>query len=347
MIKTANVQKYSLNESGHLLKHYLRQAPGRENVDMSLSHLNENYAQDIQPLDPMDFIHKRLSEVKHLKRKDINVMCTWVISCPKTLPEQDRERFLLSAFAYCVQKYGKENTIGCYIQDEPGAVWHMHYCFLPIIKKNEEERLLAKECVNRKELKKFHPALQKHVERELGYKVDVLNNATLEGNRAIEELKRGTAQKQLNLERATYAAEKAVAMRELRELNEEINRVKSEWKKVTDIKPNRTILGKKKGTVTIPLEQWQYLQRLEAKEMDLKKRELECEKRLKELEYEKRNVITIRDRELRMNDRLLNVLKSVDQFKDRNGRTVHDVVYGADSREEKHHEKAFHDDYER
>ena len=35
----------------------------------------------------------------------------------------------------------------------------------------------------------FHPALQRYVEQELGHEVSILNEATKEGNKSIEELK--------------------------------------------------------------------------------------------------------------------------------------------------------------
>ena len=51
--------------------------------------------------------------------------------------------------------------------------------------------------MNCRELQAFHPALQRYVERELGHEVSILNEATKEGNKSIEELKRQTATERL------------------------------------------------------------------------------------------------------------------------------------------------------
>ncbi|MGV9070102.1 hypothetical protein I4O86_019145 [Clostridioides difficile] len=84
----------------------------------------------------------------------------------------------------------------------------MHFAFVPVKhgfkedKKNpdistEYRKVSAKEVLNRRELQAFHPALQRYVERELGHEVSILNEATKEGNKSIEELKRQTATERL------------------------------------------------------------------------------------------------------------------------------------------------------
>ena len=59
------------------------------------------------------------------------------------------------------------------------------------------ERVSAHDCVTRKDLKTFHTELSKHIEQALGYEADILNYATRDGNRSVEELKRETAVKRL------------------------------------------------------------------------------------------------------------------------------------------------------
>lgn len=51
--------------------------------------------------------------------------------------------------------------------------------------------------MTRKDLKTFHTELSKHIEQALGYEAEILNEATRNGNRSVEELKRETAVKRL------------------------------------------------------------------------------------------------------------------------------------------------------
>ena len=91
----AHLEKYSRAAVGHLIAHYDRQAEniGNESVDRTRSHLNYNLAAELQPMKQGDFIKQRCSEVKVQKRKDVNVMCTWVLTAPKDLPESEQVAF--------------------------------------------------------------------------------------------------------------------------------------------------------------------------------------------------------------------------------------------------------------
>lgn len=73
----------------------------------------------------------------------------------------------------------------------------------------EYRKVSAKEVVNRYDLQSFHEGLQRHVERALGHEVGILNEATKEGNRSIEELKRQSATERL--QEATAEASKIVS----------------------------------------------------------------------------------------------------------------------------------------
>ena len=49
-----------------------------QDIDKSRTHLNYNLACNIQPMKPEQFLKKRISEVKHLKRDDIIYMVDWI-----------------------------------------------------------------------------------------------------------------------------------------------------------------------------------------------------------------------------------------------------------------------------
>ena len=81
-----HVTKYTRGTLGHMLGHYDRTKDGLgENVVPERTQLNYNLAVDDQPLKQLDFVHKRLGEVRCLKRKDVNVLCDWVVTMPKDL----------------------------------------------------------------------------------------------------------------------------------------------------------------------------------------------------------------------------------------------------------------------
>src|SRR5699024_1969146 len=169
---------------------------GNQEIDTEKTRLNYNLAEDKNQL---DFIKKRTSDVRCLNRKDVNVMTSWVVTLPEKIKtDEDQRKFFQEAYNFLENKYGKENVISSFVHlDETTP--HMHFAFVPVVydKKREEYKVSAKECITRYDLKKFHPELEKHMEKVFGRDIGILNEKTKEGNKAIDELKRGTARKEL------------------------------------------------------------------------------------------------------------------------------------------------------
>lgn len=191
----AHKEKYSRGQLGHMCGHYDRSKECGDNVDPALTPNNYNLAANDQPLSQLDKIHERLAEVPHRERKDLKVMVDWIITAPKDLPANEHPQFFESCYNFCRDRYGVENVVSAYVHvDEPNAEDHMHFAFVPVTK---DGRWSAKDVVNLADLRSFHTELQQHVERDLGHTVGILNEATREGNKAIADLKRETAQKKL------------------------------------------------------------------------------------------------------------------------------------------------------
>lgn len=198
----ANCKKATRGAMGHLMKHYERGKDengdyikfGNQQIDSDRTHLNYNLAPEH---DQLDFIHQRLSEVHTLKRKDVNVMCSWVVTAPKELPEEYYKEFFERSYDFLRERYSpdEKNIISAYVHlDE--ATPHMHFAFVPVVydQKKGREKVSAKEVVNRADLRTFHQDFQNIMNRfvmEHGniFKCDVLNGATANGNRSIEEYK--------------------------------------------------------------------------------------------------------------------------------------------------------------
>ena len=203
----AHVKKYTMSAVGHMANHYGRSDVGQaaeyiirgnENIDPNLTPLNYNLAAEDQQLPQVDFIHKRMGEIRVQKRADVNVLCDWVITQPKELPADRSRDFFESVYAFMSDRYGERNVISAYVHMDETTP-HMHFAFMPVVadRRRGGEKLCAKELLTRKELQTFHNDLQNAVERDLGIEVHLLNGATQDGNKSITELKRALAEENL------------------------------------------------------------------------------------------------------------------------------------------------------
>ena len=192
--RMAHIEKFNRAAIGHMLAHYDRGAEriGNECVDRTRSHLNYNLAAELQPKRQGDFIKQRCSEVKVQNRKDVNLMCTWIVTVPKDLPENEHEQFFKTTFDFLSDRYGKENVISAYVHMDETTP-HMHFAFIPVVpdkKKQGKFKVSAKERINRFELCSFHFELEQALSAALGHSVGILNGATKDGNKSVTRLKR-------------------------------------------------------------------------------------------------------------------------------------------------------------
>lgn len=235
----AHVAKFKAGAMGHMLGHYSRDKEHLpDNINPERTAENYNLAAADQPLQQLDFIKQRLSEVKVQKRSDVNVLCDWVVtvpteSFPSYFPEL-RNAFFKETYNFLCERYGKENVVSAYVHMDE-VTPHLHFAFLPIVKDKkhpEREKLSAKEKITRNDLKCFHEQLQAHLEREIGISVPILNEATKNGNKSIAELKRGTAVQQMEENKQMLEANAREAARRLDSLNAERLRLLNELEKL-------------------------------------------------------------------------------------------------------------------
>ncbi len=196
----AHVQKHPKAVVGHMLSHYKRDAKNMSNekIDKSKTKLNYNLAVH-QELHQLTFLQQRLSEVHCQNRKDVNVMVSWVVTAPKDLPLEDHKQFFKSSYDFLENRYGKENVISAYVHCDESQP-HLHFAFVPVVydKKKERHKVSAKEKVTRRDLQTFHQDLTQYLQLIFGRDVGVLNEATKDRNKSIEELKRKKAEKDLD-----------------------------------------------------------------------------------------------------------------------------------------------------
>lgn len=288
----AHLKKYTKMTMGHMMAHYERSAThiSNENLDSTRTHLNYNLACEQQPESPIDFIHGRLKEVRVLNRKDVNVFCDWVVTAPKDLESADYSQFFKSTYDFLENRYGKANVIGAWVHMDE-VTPHMHFAFLPVCldKKKGDFKLSAKEVITRNDLQTFHNDLQRTLEREMGKSVNVLNEATREGNVAVAELKKRGAKQRLDelaQEKEKIAREKKAVnqkFRQVQKANEQVNQSKEEVAAIMG-KMERSLITKDpvfKGVSTAELKRMA-LQASQTAEMKL------------ELEYTRNSVASLR-----------------------------------------------------
>ena len=279
-IELAHYMKYTKVALGHLGKRYERGKDdngeyvkfGNPDIDPQRTHLNYNLAPEHNQ---MDFIKQRLSEVYCLNRKDVNVMCSWVVTAPKDLALGQQEDFFKESYKFLENRYGKENVISSYVHlDETTP--HMHFAFIPVVydKKKDRYKVSAKERVNKFELKSFHSDYQEHLDKAK-IRCNVLNEATKEGNRSIDELKRQSATERL--QEVTEKTSKIIskAQEEVQSMKDSLIPLKAEYeaKKAyvreadrishvsmmypSEVKITEKGLINKQKFVTVPAEMWE------------------------------------------------------------------------------------------
>lgn len=271
----AHKQKYTRGAVGHMFGHYDRSKEVPELKSPGNTVLNYNLASNDQPKSQLDFLHQRLSEVKVHNRKDVNVMVDWVVTLPQSLNNkglENEDRFFKEAYKFLNDRYGKENVISAYVHMDETTP-HMHYAFVPVVedKKKGGYKLSAKEAVTREDLRTFHKDLSEHMERVFGRDIGILNEATKEGNKSIEELKRGTAKEKLdntvqmtqemlskakNLERSMEVAEKKKKglQDEIEGLEKQFKGSKLRFDEISHLQPHKTLTGAIKGITVEDIE---------------------------------------------------------------------------------------------
>jgi hypothetical protein len=301
----AHVQKFTKTAAGHMFKHFERAKNeqgeyikfANQSIDLSKSDLNYNLAPE-RNMSQGDFVKKRCTDdgVRCMNRKDVNVMCSWIVTAPQKLPEENHRQFFEEAYKFLSNRYGEENVVSAFVHNDETQA-HIHFAFVPVItdKKRDGFKVSAKELVNKSDLLKFHPDLSKHMISVFGYDIGVENGATALGNQTVEQLKAGEELKkdlnekienlnqQVEFSQGHYEYlekeidEKSVAVEQLEEKQstlestiesdkaelEKISKKKADVKAVENIEVKNTLFGDK---VTVSADDFENLKTLAKKQ---------------------------------------------------------------------------------
>lgn len=216
----ASLCKATKGASGNLFDHYERKEDIKfknQDIDKSRSHLNYNLNTNALYIDYNDnickeksqreILNQRLEEVKVLKRKDVNVTCSWVVTLPKTIKENSEEEklFFKESYNFLKNRYGEKNIISAYVHKDE-VTPHMHFCFVPVVidKKKNIEKVSAFELITKKELNSFHKDLNNYMTNIFNRDIGILNGATANGNKTVLELKNQNLEEEYQLKKEIY-----------------------------------------------------------------------------------------------------------------------------------------------
>lgn len=167
-----------------------------QEIDLTRTHLNYNLAPE---RNQREFIKARCESIQCMNRDDVNVMCSWVVTVPKTVPSENHRLFFDEVYKFLSDRYGGEkNIVSAYVHVDETTP-HMHFAFVPVTidKKKGIEKVSAKEILDKRDLQKFYNDLERRMAEVFGHEIGILNEATKDGNKSIDELKRGTAQAEI------------------------------------------------------------------------------------------------------------------------------------------------------
>lgn len=313
----AHVMKSTRGAIGGLTRHYERAKTedgeflkfGNQEIDTSKSHLNYNLAEHNN--NQLDFIKKRTSEVRCLNRKDVNVMCSWVVTVPRSLDDiEEQEKFFKESYNFLVNKYGKENVVSAYVHNDETTP-HIHFSFVPVVHdpKKDIYKVSSKELLTRQHLRDFHPQLDLHMQNSFGRNIGILNSATKEGNKSIDELKKGDAMNRLvKMTRMERELESNIedGQTDLKDIKEQLKIIevsKADIEKINEITVSSVLF--KKDQVSLDKEEFEELLKV-AKFNTLVKNELiQPYIELSYQEEKKRNILIKENDELKRDNNKL------------------------------------------
>lgn len=206
----AHIEKYTDKSIRMILAHCERHTknPSNENISPDKSHLNYSLLSGRENVSSYEYYKKRKSELYVYNRSDVKVAFSVVVSAPRLLPPSQHDKFFQCVHDFLCARYGglnNQNVIQSIVHlDETTP--HLHFLCIPTVKdsKHGGEKICCCQVINRNELRKFHPDLQKYL-REHGIFLNINSGITRMqgGNRTVKELKR-VREYERNMERSFF-----------------------------------------------------------------------------------------------------------------------------------------------
>ena len=192
----ASVQKFADCEVAAQLNHNNRAIAIPSNKDIDHNRTGKNYSlAPERDISCFDYYRERKAQLYCYNRKDVKTMAGWIITAPKDLPLYEHRKFFETCYQFLSEKYGEKNVIQAIVHCDEGGQPHLHFCFIPVVPDNKHggEKICANDVLTRKELRNFHPQLQKYL-NEHGIDTNINSGITRQqgGNKTVKELKQPT-----------------------------------------------------------------------------------------------------------------------------------------------------------
>ena len=141
-----------------------------------------------------DYFLQRKSELYCYNRDDVKVMVGWIVTAPQDLDPARYDDFFCASYDFLENRYGKENVVQAIVHDDEGGQPHLHFCFIPVEEDPKHEqgyKICANDVLDRRELRNFHPDLQRYLDEHGLEDAHVMTGVTKRqgGNRTVAQLK--------------------------------------------------------------------------------------------------------------------------------------------------------------
>lgn len=194
-ITMASVEKFSAGAVRNQLRHNRREIEHSGNPDIDPSRQGQDYV--LSPdrgMSDYDYFLQRKSELYCYKRDDVKVMAGWVVTAPKDLDPEHYGDFFYATYDFLENRYGEENVVQAIVHDDEGGQPHLHFCFIPVeedLKHEQGYKICANDVLDRRELRNFHPDLQRYLDAHGLEDARVMTGVTKRqaGNRTVAQLK--------------------------------------------------------------------------------------------------------------------------------------------------------------
>lgn len=208
-----HLAKYTASAAGALVRHYERKEedfPGMlvhrksDRIDPDRTCMNYNLAPEGRGA---AYIGTRCEEVRCLKRSDVKVLCTWVVTQPQDLDPRQRDAFFAATYRLLADRYGEANVVSAWVHlDETTP--HMHFAWVPVVRdcRRSDLKVSAKECVTRQELKAIHGDLEQALRHDYGIDAHLLTGGTVAPGLTVEQLKTAQGNELADLKRQIVEA---------------------------------------------------------------------------------------------------------------------------------------------
>ncbi|EDN8013357.1 hypothetical protein GR724_15325 [Listeria monocytogenes] len=192
----ANVQKFTSANMKGLSIHLDRKTENHSNKEIDPERTHLNYDLCKKDGDTLSRMAQRLENVYCMKRDDVKVGCSWVVTLPASLKEKnenDQQAFFEKTYEFLSDRYGGEkNVLSANVHNDETTP-HLHFTFMPVVwdEKKEREKVSAKEVLTRNELKQFHGDLDNFLKKEIPeiYREGILNGETI-GLESVRDIKK-------------------------------------------------------------------------------------------------------------------------------------------------------------